>query len=89
MYKLFKSDHWKLLDHSGAELRTDSQMNNHPNAVENVTFALIEGLIAEFSEPKEMIDYPVEEGDDELALVMTDLKEFIAYKNRHDFELVS
>lgn len=88
MYKLFKGDHWKLLDHNGQQLRTDAQMNNHPNTVENVTFSLIEGLVAEFSEPKDLIDYPQEEGDDDAAITMSDLKEFIAYKNRHTDELV-
>jgi hypothetical protein len=88
MYKLYKSDHWDLLDDGGRILRTDSQKENHPNAVENVTFSLIEGLVAEFSEAKELIDYPQEEGDDEIARTMTDLKEFIAYKNRLDAELI-
>ena len=88
MYKLYKGEHWNLLDDNGQVLRTDAQKQNHPNAVENIAFSLIEGLIAEFSEPKELVDYPVEEGDDEQAQTMTDLKEYIAYKNRHDMEQV-
>ena len=88
MYKLHKGDHWDLLDSNGTVLRTDTQKQNHPNAVENLTFSLIEGLVAEFSEAKELVDYPQEEGDDDTALVMTELKEFIAYKNRLDAELI-
>ena len=88
MYKLFKGDHWNLLDASGSVLRTDTQKQNHPNAVENITFSLIEGLVAEFAVPKDLVDFPTEEGDEEAALVMTDLKEFIAYKNRFDTELI-
>lgn len=86
MYKLYKSEHWNLLDENGRVLRTDAEKQNHPNAVENITFALVEGLVAEFSEPKELVDFPTEPGDDEMALVMTDLKEYIAYKNRIDSE---
>ena len=82
MYKLYKSKHWDLIDESGNPLRTEEQKRNHPNAVENVAFSLIEGLIAEFSEPKELVDYPTEEGDDEAAGILTELKTFIAYKNR-------
>ncbi len=88
MYKLFKSDHWSLLDENGQVLRSAAQKKNHPNAVENTTFALVEGLVAEFAESKELVDYPQEEGDEEAALVMTQLKEFIAYKNRLDVELI-
>jgi len=86
MYKLYKSEHWDLLDANGRVLRTDAEKQNHPNAVENISFALIEGLVAEFAEPKELVDYPTEPDDDEIALVMTDLKEYIAYKNRIDIE---
>ncbi len=86
MYKIYKSEHWDLLDANGRVLRTDTEKQNHPNAVENISFALVEGLVAEFSEPKELVDYPTEPGDDEMARTMTDLKEFIAYKNRLDAE---
>jgi len=88
MYKLYKGDHWDLLDSSSRVLRTDAQKENHPNAVENIVFSLVEGLVAEFSEPKELIDYPTEAGDDEMARTMTELKEYIGYKNRHNAELI-
>lgn len=82
MYKLYKGDHWSLKGEDGRVLRTPAQKRTRPNAVENISFALIEGLVAEFSQDIDIIDYPVEKGDDETALVMTDLKEFISYKNR-------
>ena len=88
MYKLYKSAHWDLLDETGRVLRTDAQKQNHPNAVENVVFAMIDGLIAEFSTPKELVDYPTEEGDDDLATKLTDIKEYIAYKNRLDKQTI-
>lgn len=88
MYKLFKGDHWDLLDSTGRVLRTDAQKQNHPNAVENITFSLIEGLVAEFSVPKDLVDYPTEEGDEEAANVMTELKEFIANKNLNNKEMI-
>jgi hypothetical protein len=86
MYKIYKSEHWDLLDANGRVLRTAREKQNHPNTVENIAFALIEGLVAEFAEPKELVDYPTEPADEEMALVMTELKEFIAYKNRLDIE---
>jgi len=88
MYKLYKSAHWDLFDETGNVLRTDAEKRNHPNAVENVTFSLIEGLVAEFSEPKELIDYPTEPNDEDAARQMTDIKEAIAYKNRIDDEYI-
>lgn len=88
MYKLFKSDHWNLLDDNGQVLRTPDQKRNHPNAVENLVFSMVEGLVAEFSETKELVDFPQEENDQEAAIIMTQLKEFIAYKNRFDLELI-
>jgi len=82
MYKLYNGKHWDLLDDNGAPLRTADQKKARPNTVENVTFALIEGLVAEFSGDIELLDYPVEQGDEEKAKIMGDLKEFLAYKNR-------
>ena len=80
--KLYNGDHWSLKDATGNVMRTDAQKKNRPNTVENFTFSLIEGLVAEFSEDVDMIDYPVESGDDDTALIMSDLKAFILYKNR-------
>jgi len=82
MYKLYKSDHWSLKGEDGRVLRTQAQKRARPNAVENISFALVEGFVSEFSQDIDIVDYPVEKGDDEVALIMTDLKEFIAYKNR-------
>ena len=81
-YKLFRGDHWDLTGNDGTPLRTERQKKARPNAVENITFALVEGLVAEFSEDVEIVDYPVEKNDDEVARKMTQLKKFIAYKNR-------
>lgn len=82
MYKLYKSKHWDIKGEDGRQLRTEAQKHSRPNAVENISFSLVEGLVAEFSQDIDVVDYPVERGDDETAQVMTDLKEFIAYKNR-------
>ena len=82
MYKLYKSDHWSLRGEDGRVLRTLAQKRARPNAVENVSFALVEGFVSEFSQDIDIVDYPVEKGDDDVALIMTDLKEYIAYKNR-------
>ena len=82
MYKLYRGAHWDLTGPGGHALRTEEQKLTRPNAVENVTFALVEGLIAEFSEEIDIIDYPVESSDDSAARKMTEIKEFIAYKNR-------
>lgn len=86
LYKLYKGDHWDLKGADGRILRTPSQKRARPNAVENITFALIEGFVSEFSQDLDIIDYPVEKGDEEAARVMTDLKKFIAYKNRIEIE---
>ncbi|GAB7387361.1 hypothetical protein BSNK01_11970 [Bacillaceae bacterium] len=81
MYKLYKGDHWDLTGPNGKPLRTEQQKQKRPNPVENYTFALIEGLVAEFSQDVDIVDFPVEEGDEDVAEVYTDLKRFIAYKN--------
>lgn len=80
--KLYNCDHWSLKDPTGRVLRTGKQKENRPNTVENVTFSLVEGLVSEFAEDVDLIDYPVEEGDDDTATVMTELKKFLMYKNR-------
>ena len=84
--KLYNCDHWSLRDPTGRILRTEKQKENRPNTVENVTFSLVEGLVSEFAEDVDLIDYPVEEGDDDTAVVMTELKEFLMYKNRMKVE---
>jgi hypothetical protein len=81
-YKIYKGAHWELKDPLGMPLRTREQMQNRPNTVENVIFSLIEGMVAEFAEDFDLIDKPVEQGDDDAALIMTDLKKYILYKNR-------
>jgi hypothetical protein len=88
MYKLYSSKHWDLFDPTGNPLRTEEQQRNRPNSVENITFALIEGTASEFTEDIELIDFPVEQGDDDQAKIMTDLKEFIFYKNTLDMERI-
>ena len=88
MYKLYSGRHWDLLDPTGNPLRTEEQQRNRPNSVENITFALIEGTASEFAEDIELIDFPVEQGDDDQAKIMTDLKEFIFYQNTLDMERI-
>lgn len=88
MYKLYKGDHWDLIGPGGSVLRTAEQQKNRPNSVENVTFSLVEGTASEFAQDVELIDYPVEAGDDEAATKMTDLKKFLFYKNRHPSERI-
>lgn len=80
-YKLWNGKHWDLKGYNGQPLRTEKQQENRPNAVENITFSLVEGLVAEFSTDMQIVDFPVDENDDDVATVMTDLKEFIASKN--------
>lgn len=80
--KMLRGDHWDLLDASGAPLRDDDQKRTRPNAAENVSFALVEGLTSEFAQDVDLIDYPFEESDDPVAGVLTDLKAAIADKNR-------
>ena len=81
-YRIYNGDHWSLKDPLGRPLRTDAQKASRPNTVENFVFSLTEGLVAEFSEDVDIIDYPVEQGDDDTATVMTELKKFVLYKNR-------
>ena len=88
MYKLYKGDHWDLLGPDGRALRTPSQQENRPNSVENITFSLVEGVASEFAQDVELIDYPVEAGDEESANKMTELKKFIFYKNKHATERI-
>ncbi len=88
MYKLYSSKHWDLLDPTGNPLRTEEQQRNRPNAVENMVFALIEGTASEFAEDVELIDFPVEPDDDDQAKTMTELKEFIFYKNMVSVERI-
>ena len=81
-YKIYNCDHWSLKDPLGMPYRSERQKQSRPNTVENFIFSLVEGLVAEFSEDMDIVDYPVEAGDDDAANVMTDLKKYIMYKNR-------
>ena len=89
MWKLYKGDHWDLIGADGNALRTDTQKKSRPNSVENVTFSLVEGFVAEFSQDVDIIDIPVEQGDEEAANIMTDVKKFIQYKNRISRERIN
>lgn len=79
--KLYRGDHWDLIGPNGKPLRTRSQQSVRPNAVENIVFQLIDGEVSEFSKPVDLVDFPKDETDEEVAVVMTDLKKFIADKN--------
>ena len=82
IYKIWDGRHWDLVMDDGQPLRTEAQKRPRANAVENLAFSLVEGLTSEFSDDIQIVDYPVEQGDEELAREATDLKQFIAYKNR-------
>lgn len=84
--KLYQNDHWDLIGPAGTPLRTQAQQNTRPNTVENVTFAMVEGLVSEFAADVDIVDFPVEAGDEQAAQTMTDLKKFIAYKNNIEVE---
>ena len=86
MYRLYKGDHWDLTGPTGLALRTPFQKKSRPNSVENIAFALVEGLTSEFAGEIELIDYGVEMNDEQAAAIMTDLKKFIFYKNRFSAE---
>ena len=87
MKKLYNGDHWSLKGPGGTELRTEKQQQVRPNPVENYTFAHIEGLVSEFSQEMELIDFPVEKSDEMAANTMTKLKKFLGYKNKLNSEL--
>ncbi|MBY6275494.1 hypothetical protein [Symbiobacterium thermophilum] len=84
--KLYEGHHWDLNGPDGNPLRSKRQQAMRPNAVENVTFSLVAGAVSEFSDPVEIVDFPVEPGDDEVARLMTDLKQYILDKNDHDMQ---
>lgn len=84
--KLRTLKHWDLLGPTGSPLRTADQQAVHPNAIDPVVNALVEGFISEFAQDVDLIDYAMEEGDDEAALIMSDIKQYIAYKNRIQLE---
>lgn len=87
MYKIYNNSHWSLIGPDGQALRNEYQQKTRPNSVENYTFALIEGQVAEFCQEVELIDLPMEPGDERLANIMTNLKKFILYKNKEKNEL--
>lgn len=87
MDKIWRGAHWDLSGAQGTVLRSADEKLKHPNNVENVAFSLVEGMIAEFSSQEiELVDFPVEKGDDTAAKQMTDLKKFLWYKNRFQIE---
>lgn len=82
--KLYRGDHWSLTAPGGGPLRTLEQQRMRPNVVENITFALIEGLVSEFAEDIDLTYFPVEPSDQAVADQFTDLVQFILQKNRFD-----
>lgn len=81
-YKLWMGDHWDCLGYNDMVLRTEDQQQTRPNCVENLVSSIVESLVSEFSTEMEIVDFPVDENDDDAATVMTDLKQFISNKNR-------
>ncbi len=86
MHKLYTGQHWDLTGPTGQVLRTPTQKKAHPNTVENICFALVEGLVAEFAEEVELIDYPQNPNDEQGSAKMTDMKKFLFYKNKFNSE---
>lgn len=84
--KLYSGKHWDLLGPHGGPLRTTEQQQTRPNCVENAVFALIESLVAEFANDVDLVYFPVEPSDEPVAVVMSDLTKFLAYKNRISVE---
>lgn len=82
--KLYEGKHWDLLGPDGNPLRSKAQQAMRPNATENITFSLVAGTVSEFSDPVDIVDFPVEETDDAVAKAMTELKQFIMDKNGMD-----
>ena len=80
-YKLWTGRHWDLKGYNGNPLRNEEVKRSRPNSVENITFSLVEGFVSEFAQEMDIVDFPVDENDDDVATVMTDLKKFIATKN--------
>ena len=80
--KLYTGKHWDVIGPHGGPLRTSEQQKTRPNCVENVVFAIVEGLTAEFANDIDLVFFPIEPTDEPAAVVMTDLTAFIAYKNR-------
>lgn len=83
--KLYNNKHWDLAGPTGYAIRTPEQQEGRPNSVENVTFSLLEGQIAEFAREVELVDFPVEASDQPVADLMGDVKKFVLHKN--DFNL--
>jgi len=82
------SKHWDLLGPDGNVLRTEAQQAVRPNAVENVSFALVAGTVSEFATRPELADFPQEPSDELVATMMSDLKKHIGDKNRLEEELL-
>lgn len=80
--KIAQGRHWDIHGEDGEPLRTEAQKKLRPNVVENVAFALVDGLVSEFSVDMEMIDVPTAAGDEKAAEKMTKLKRYLAQKNR-------
>uniref|UniRef100_A0A6M3IEM0 Portal protein n=1 Tax=viral metagenome TaxID=1070528 RepID=A0A6M3IEM0_9ZZZZ len=81
IYLAMTDQHWDLDGPTGAPLRSDEEKLGHPNAVESVIFSLIEGMLAEFTQDVELIDYPSEANDEAAAKTITRLKRSILDKN--------
>ena len=82
IYLLYTGEHWRLNYPGDDPLRSPEEMIGRPNSVENITFSMIEGEKAEFSQEFEWIDSPAEKNDEAAAQKMTALKKYLLYKNR-------
>ena len=85
MYLFYKGDHWSIMGPDGEVLRTATEQQGKPNAVENIIFALVMGNAAEFVKDIELNDIPVVQdlpSADEDANMMTDIKKAIITKNK-------
>ena len=85
MYLLYKGDHWSIMGPDGEVLRTATEQQGKPNAVENIIFAMVMGNAAEFVKDIELIDVPTVQDlptADQDASAMTDIKKAIITKNK-------
>lgn len=81
MYKLYLGEHWDLIV-NGEQIRSSENQKTRPNSVENMVFAFIESIVSEFAKPVEHVYEPTEPGDEQDAVAVTELVEFVKQKNR-------
>lgn len=79
--KIRTNRHWDLLGPTGNPIRSRAQQAKRPNAVENFTFALTDGMVSDFAILPELVYFPNEADDEEAAVAVTDVVKNIMWKN--------